>query len=138
MSDIGETIRRIVLDDENVTDHIAGRMHADHLPQNGKLPALLFTVVSTTPHEHLTGDANLDRVRIQMDAMATSRANANALARVVRQALQKQHRGEHNGTWISEINLVGGAVYGTDRAAAGSDVQRCVTTQDFFVNYRPN
>lgn len=135
MPDIGGTIRTKTLATSSVSDLVSTRMYSDVLPQSVTMPAITYTVIDTTPNEHLTGIADVSRARIQIDCFATSRAGANALGDAVRLALEK-YRGTVGTQFINEINLATGERYDIDRSETGSDQRRYISSQDFFVSYR--
>lgn len=136
MPDISATIRALTIADAAVAALVGTRMHSDFLPQKATLPAIVYQVIDTLPHEHLAGIADVSRARIQIDAYADSRTEANDLGNKIRLALEKKHRGDNSGQFINEINLATGEVHSIDRPSAGSDERRFITTHDFYVHYR--
>lgn len=56
-------------------------------PQESGVPAVTYQRVSNVPTTSLAGDSGLDSVRVQIDAWASTYANAKALAAQVRSAL---------------------------------------------------
>lgn len=111
-------------------------MYSDVIPQKCTMPAILYSVVDTVANEHLSGIADVSRARIQIDCFAKTRSQANSLGDAVRLALEKQNRGDNDGQFINEINLVGGEEFAFDQAESGTDQRRYITTLDFYVFYR--
>ncbi len=56
--------------------------------QNLAAPAVTLQRVNVDPQNHLRGHANLDDVRVQLDAWAEKYADARALATACRNAMQ--------------------------------------------------
>jgi hypothetical protein len=111
-------------------------MFSDVPPEQVAMPAIVYTVIDTTPNEHLSGIVNASRARVQIDCAADTRLQANQLGDAVRLALEKKHRGNQGGQFINEISMVGGEQYSFLRPEVGSDERRFITTLDFFVTYR--
>lgn len=136
MPDISATIRSITVADSAVAALVGTRMYSDVIPQKCTMPAILYSVVDTVANEHLSGIADVSRARIQIDCFAKTRSQANSLGDAVRLALEKQNRGDNDGQFINEINLVGGEEFAFDQAESGTDQRRYITTLDFYVFYR--
>ena len=135
MPDISATIRTMTLADGTVSGLVSTRMYSDTLPQNATLPAIRYAVVDATPNEHLSGIVGVSRARIQIDCYANTRAAANALADGVRLALEKQNHTLVGAQYINDIAMISGPADARDRAKAGEDEVRFISTMDFFVYY---
>ncbi len=138
MVDIGAELRTLTLSDATVAQLVGTRMYSDAMPQNAAMPAIEYMVIDTVPNEHLGGIIAATQARVQIDSYAVTRSEANELADAVRLALEHQHRGETaaTATFINEISLASGEIYGLIEAEVGTDQRRYVTTLDFLVYYR--
>lgn len=134
MYDVGATIRKLILTDASIASSVSSRVYSDHLVQGAELPAIVFRVISEVANEHLGGVVGVDQARIQIECYATSRPSANELMYDVRNLLAT-YRGSISGVYLKTVSQASGHRYLTDRAEAGSDYHRFITSQDFFVFY---
>ena len=63
------------------------RMYPDRLPQGHRLPAATYQRISTAPDYTHQGDSCADDVRVQISVFASSRAEAEELATIIRDRL---------------------------------------------------
>ena len=71
-----------------VTAHTSNRIYPHVVPQNAKLPAVVYFQVSD-PREHaFLGDPNIAHPRFQVSCFSTSYSQLRALSKQVRYALQ--------------------------------------------------
>lgn len=137
MSDIGPATRSALLADGTVAGFLSTRVYPDRLPQGPTLPAAVYHVISGDEEGSLTGRAGLTHARIQVDAYASTRLAANALAAAIRNALTDQTGSR--GTWgtvsVTGCSCAAGERYGTQQLDDGSDDPQWITSRDFLVSF---
>lgn len=83
MSDAAALVRDRLLAIAAVTALVGSRVTTGQLPQSTDLPAVLVEVVDDVPAAHLRGGNSLVPTRVQVTAVANSRAEAVAVATAV-------------------------------------------------------
>jgi porphobilinogen deaminase len=138
MSDIGTALRAKLQATAGVTGLLSTRVYPDQLEQGCDMPAAVYFVVSGNEEGSLDGLVGLTHSRIQVDAYATTRAGANALAAAIRTALASQ--ANSRGTWgtvaVSGCSVAGGERYDTQAKGDGSDDPYYITMRDFLVSFQ--
>ncbi len=86
MSDAGKSLRTYLLTQPSVTALVGNRIYASDLPQNYKLPAITYHVISKVDEYSLNGALDLATVRVQLDCYGEGRSDAKATAEAVRLA----------------------------------------------------
>lgn len=83
-----QVIRNALVADAGVTALVGLRVAPLLSAQDTTLPAITLQRISLVPQNHLTGDGDLDAARVQLDAWATTYAEARAVADACRTCLQ--------------------------------------------------
>jgi hypothetical protein len=96
MADIGAATRSKLIGTTGVSTLLGTRVYPDRLPQGATLPAAVYYQISLTEETHLGGLVGVGHARIQIDAYASTRLAANALALAIRDALATSGG---RGTW---------------------------------------
>jgi hypothetical protein len=76
-------IRARLLAMSPVTSLVASRVWTGILPQEPAVPAAVVTEISEVPGTHLRGPMATTESRVQVDAWATTKASADALAEAI-------------------------------------------------------
>lgn len=138
MSDIGVGLRAKLIGTTAVAAILGTRVYPDRLPQGCTLPAAVYYLISGTEEGSLTGVVGLVHARIQVDAYATTRLAANALADLIRSTLADASGSR--GTWgtvgVSGCSVAGSVRYDTQPLANGSDDPQYLTSRDFLVSFQ--
>jgi hypothetical protein len=72
-------IRARLLTVSAVTALVAARVYVELLPQESTLPAIVVRLVDQHEPMHLRGPVGVNQSRVQVDAIATTKAGADAL-----------------------------------------------------------
>ena len=136
MADIGAATRTKLIGTSAVAALLGTRIYPDQLPQSPTLPAAVYYGISGTDEPRLSGLAGFATERIQIDAYASTRLAANALALAIRDALTSSWG---RGTWgtvgVSGCNPEGGERYDTQELGDGSDERQFITSRDYLVYF---
>ena len=127
-------VRYILSANEEVTERAMTRIYTDQLPQAAVLPAIIINVITEMINDSFQGETGLERARIQVQAIADFRPDANELGWYVRKALGG-FTGDADGVCIDSINRVMSLSYDTDSPVDGGAKFRFVSLQDFYVHY---
>ena len=104
---------------------------------NGPLPAVTYSVVSTLPNNSLSGVSDCFTSRIELTVHATSRTSANTTAESVRQVMQSIPWDSQNQSgFITSIDLESSYYQFTEPSS--TKAQRFLFVHDYFVHYRPD
>ncbi len=87
MTDIVREVRLHLLDDQTVRSHVGDRIYVDVMPQNEPLPVIILDVLSDVPEPTAGGHSALKAARVQVDAIAETRKQANQIADAVDAAI---------------------------------------------------
>ena len=71
-------------------DTVGSRVYPMYLPQNASLPALVYNVISKTPENNLENSPTLEKIKVQVDAWATTYAGVKNLAVFTRNAMRNR------------------------------------------------
>lgn len=136
MADIGAACRTKLVGTAAVATLLGTRVYPDHLPQSPTLPAAVYYGISGTDEPRLSGLAGFATQRIQLDAYASTRLAANALALAIRDALTASWG---RGTWgtvgVSGCVPEGGERYDTQGLGDGSDERQFITSRDYMIHF---
>jgi len=140
MADIGLALRSKLVGTNAVATILGTRIYPDKLPQGGTLPAAVYYGISGTDEGQLSGLLGRAEQRIQIDAYATTRTAANALALAIRDALTSSWG---RGTWgptgatvsVSGCVPEGGERYDTQGLGDGSDEDQYITSRDYLIYF---
>jgi len=136
MADIGAATRTKLVGTAAVAQLLGTRIYPDHLPQSTTLPAAVYYGISGTDEPRLSGLAGFATERIQIDAYASTRLAANALALAIRDALTGSWG---RGTWgtvgVSGCVPEGGERYDTQGLGDGSDERQYITSRDYMIYF---
>lgn len=80
-------VYQVLRDHAGVSALVSGRVYPLMLPQGCALPAISYQRVSTDHVASMDGYSGLERVRVQIDVMASTYAGAKALATQVMSAM---------------------------------------------------
>lgn len=78
-----EELRQLLLGDATIAGLVGARVHWQRRPQGMPLPAIVLTAVSRTDEPTLDGPTSPVDRRVQVDAYATTYADAKTLERAV-------------------------------------------------------
>ena len=73
--------------DGAVSAIIGVKVHSDAIPQGGDLPAIVYSLTSSTREVDLDGPSDFVQSRLRVDCWHTSRSGSKTLASAVRAAL---------------------------------------------------
>lgn len=136
MADIGVGLRARLIANATVLGLVSTRIYPDRLPQSPTLPALVYNLVSGMDEPHLNGLVGVAHTRVQIDAYATTRIAANALATAVRDALAADTgRGLWGTVPVQGVTPQGGERYQTQDLADGSDDPQRITSRDYLITF---
>lgn len=133
-SDIGATIYNYL--SANLT---GVTVRSDYISptDNGPLPAVTYSVISTVPNNHLGGVADCFSSRVELTVHAISRTSANTVAESVRQIMQSIPLDEDSQDgFITSIQL--DSSYYEFTEPSSTRAQRFKFVHDYFVHYRPD
>ena len=111
-----QTVRNILVAAGGVTALVDQRISPTIRAQDESLPAVVLTLVSAVPQNHLNGAPTLDANRVQLDAFAETYTDARAVATACRTALE-----------------AGGCVLDNEFEAFEPEVSEYRVTQDWLV-----
>ena len=97
-----KAIRAILVGDGAVNALVSGRVYARTLPQNPKLPAVVYSRISGTRVESLQGASGLASPRFQIDVFAERYDEVKTLTRDIQLALEGK-RGSFGGVDVQGI-----------------------------------
>lgn len=140
MADIGLAMRHRLTTTSAVAAILGTRVYPDKLPQGATLPAAVYYGISGIDEPQLSGLLGRAEQRIQIDAYATTRTAANALALAIRNALTGSWG---RGTWgptgatvaVSGCVPEGGERYDTQGLGDGSDEDQYITSRDYLIYF---
>jgi hypothetical protein len=133
-SDIGATIYSYL--SANLT---GVTVRSDYISptDNGPLPAVTYTVVSTIPNNHLVGVSDCFTSRVELTVHAISRTSANDTAELVRQVMQSIPADTaSNDGFITSVDLESNYYQFTEPST--TKAQRFHHVLDYMVSYRPD
>lgn len=137
-ADVGQAVRDRLANTASIEALVATRIYADVLEQGATLPALVVQVPDGQPTEFLNSPTRYHRGTVTVQAYGPTRAEANALAKLVRDsALPADLRGSVEGVAIGEVSLVSGPAELVDEPKDGSDRFRRLTQQTFSIWWMP-
>jgi hypothetical protein len=96
---IEEGLRAHLIADGTVNGIVGSKIHPNMIPQDGTLPALVYTQISSNRELDIAGPQSFMQVRIQVDCWHNSYSGVKALADAVRVSL--------NGVGIASPRLLG-------------------------------
>lgn len=140
MADIGIALRSKLTGTTAVATILGTRIYPDKPPQAATLPFAIYYGVSGTDEPGLSGLLGRAEQRIQVDAYASTRPAANALALAIRDALTSSWG---RGTWgptgatvvVSGCVPEGGERYDTQGLGDGSDEDQYITSRDYLIYF---
>ena len=137
MIDITLAFRTLLLESADLTALVDQRVFSDFLPQSQPSPAVVFGVQTATAFEGLEGPIGMDQDAMLIDSYGNTRAEANAVAHEVwKQATTTANLpGTWSGVYIMGITRRTGTRHTIDRAEAGSDQRRFLSTQTLLITY---
>lgn len=136
MTDLGEAIRKILVDDATISSIVGAKVSTDYLPQSTTPPAVVFHVIFGEVFNPVDDPLySFTTSRVQFDCYGSNRSEANLLWLAVRSALLSATRTTVADIELKEISQDGGYRYLTDRAESGSQQYRFLTSQDFAFFY---
>lgn len=136
MSDIGSTIRSVLLADGAISALVSTRVYPDAREQGCALPAIEYSIVSSVDHQDLSGLTGTETARIQIDVYALTRLDANSLADLCKRLLAGLQQESAYGVWIEGVNIAGGVRYGSADPSDGSDEKTRTTSFDIQVTWQ--
>lgn len=75
---------------EGLKNIVGNKIFALHIPQGTKLPCVSFQRISGNPANTLLGYSGLEQIELQVDAWATTYAQAKSVAKAIREAIPTQ------------------------------------------------
>lgn len=136
MADLGEALRSWALTKSEITDLCGSRWYPDVMPQGATLPAVVVEIISSDEEGSLDPNdgVGLTHARVQIDAVATRRAAANALANAIRNLLRR-FRGNMGGVFVCGVSVVGGLRTDTVELGEGSDERYRLASRDYLISF---
>jgi hypothetical protein len=132
---IGEAVRAQLLASAGVAAAAPDRVYPDTLPQDAVLPAIVYTAISCAVWSQLNGPTGMERARIQVDAIATTRLAADTLGRACQAQLQAAGRGDWSGVTVRSVEIPAGLHGSASEPGDGSDEWGYVATFDALIVY---
>lgn len=121
-----EALRAMLLSVPAISALVGTRVDWGLAPQGQQLPCITLTVVTDGPVDHSLDGAGLSQARVQADCWAATYAQAKALSRAVRTALDAWQGGVIAGAF-----LAGARDLPDDDGV--TEIPR--VTMDFIINY---
>ena len=94
-----------LLADAGVAAIVGTKVHPELIPQNGTLPALVYTRMATLREQQLAGPQSMALARVRIDCWHTSAAGVWALADAVRSALDVGEKALLGSFTVQQIYL---------------------------------
>lgn len=83
---IQEDIYKVLSESSPVSAIVQSRIYPQRIPQNGAVPAIVYTIDDLTPVRSLTGESGLDNASVEIICWAKDYSAAHRLATAVRDA----------------------------------------------------
>lgn len=99
---IEDSLYAILTGNAALVQKVGTRIYPDSLPQNPKLPAVVYTCIGSYPVTIHDGIAVLERTQMQFDVYAISSRDAKMLIDTVRKAIES-YRGTIGGHRIDTV-----------------------------------
>ena len=84
---IETTLRDALNDDAALTALIGSKVYANVAGQKATVPYITYQLITTTPHNKLTGAPGSERKVLQVNCISNSYANAKAIAEAAKAAI---------------------------------------------------
>lgn len=107
--------------DPTISGLIGKRMYGGMLPESYKVPALVYSIVSTEPWESLSGDNPEEIRRFQFDCFAADYKTTRILSRAVRSKLVPKSDGSGSTVDVS-FELPDGTIVQSSRLHIDNDL----------------
>ena len=88
MSDIGVGVRTYLLTKSAITDLVNTRIYPAVLPQAATLPAVVYTLITSTPNDCLAGSSGSVDSNIQLDVYTNNHLTSNDIGEQIRLVMQ--------------------------------------------------
>lgn len=132
-TDLGATLFRYL------STNLSGvTVRADYISptDNGPLPAVTYTIVSTQTPSGLQGVTDCFIARVEFTIHTQRRVDAETTSELVRQVMQSIPHDEQNQSgFITDIALESSHYEFVE--ASSTRAERCLHILDYFVSYRP-
>lgn len=135
--DIAELLAARVRSDARISTLVSDRISPDVLPQGESLPAVRYATIFSDPWLVLSGANSAAQTRVQFDAYADTRREANHIAHLIRDVLHGfggVALGDDDQVFVSDC-AIDNRWDQTDQPAAGSDSWRYIRKIDFLVSH---
>jgi hypothetical protein len=86
---VGKYIYNRLKTTSDVSAIVGARIYPHIAPQRAERPYLVYSVVSVTPYDTKSGPADVEQIRVQIDAYGTTYAEAVTLGQLVRAAIDR-------------------------------------------------
>ncbi len=128
---VEQAIVDLCADDTALTAAVGNRITPVIAAQNSALPYVVYTLISSTPHDTNQGVSSVDDYRVQFDVYAATYQSAVEVYEKLRTAIDKK-RGQYGptGTYIDGIR------YMTHRSDYEAEVKLYRVTADFLVKVK--
>lgn len=127
-----DDLRAFILADSTVLSLVSARMYPHKLPQSPTVPAISYEVISEVRGHTMGGRDKLPATRVQIDAWATTYAQASQLGDAILFRLDA-YRGLLNGSPSTEVS---GVFADTQRTMFDSEPELHRVSRDFFLFHR--
>ncbi len=105
MVDFYESLNKFLLSKKELKDVISNRIYPLRLPQNPKLPSMIYTPISTNYGKNLQQESGFVSEIVQFTIHSTTFGKARQVSRIVRHAL-KDFVGDMFGIDIGAVHCI--------------------------------
>ena|SRR4026207_1493356 len=126
LSDIRPALRSFLLADVNISAVVADRVFPLVLPQGQTQPSIVYSRISGIGDHTTSGPSGLARPRFQIDAYAQSADDADALALMIKSALD-------GFAGLMGTITVQGVFYETERDDFYPEINMHRASRDYFI-----
>ena len=134
-------VRSRLLSQADLVALVGDRVRPSMAAQSDELPYCVYSLVSETPVDHLTGYANLSNALIQVDVFTHYYQEAKAVAKQVKAAFRALRNTQIvSGAVTTDIRsaAIVGSRESVDAANDASDEHVYRVSVDLSINYREN
>lgn len=125
----------LLSNDSALTALVGGRIFPQRAPNDANPTCVIYTEISVTPLGIVQGFAKNESARMQIDCYGATQAEAGAISRAVRNAMQPSLPGTFGGVNVQTIEL-DTRISNIDDNADNEGYYRI--TMDFLIYYKRN
>jgi hypothetical protein len=135
-ADVGKSLRTKLLSYNTITDLISQRMYPSVLLQNARMPAVVYTKISTRREHTLSDVTRLAHSRFQFDCYSNTLEEANDIAHAIRRSGICAYQGTTSGIYFCGTEVDSGDSYDQEPPSDGNQEHRYITSFDLLVHYQ--